>query len=234
MKYLILDIGGVLVYPRLGEWHIPYRAAEILGPERAKDLKTARFEQARMKCMSWLREDRVVMDVETERQLRRGFVLELDRLMGWRMTDDEIDAMTDDFTGNPNRYGFFGDVREWLDRWSRSHVLGALSDAMPSAIALLEEGGIRQYFRQVVISTHVGATKPGERMYQSILEKLGADPADCLFVDDRAVNLEGAVRAGMRAVQMNRPEFPADPLWDGPVVRNFAELDRIIGEGTHA
>ena len=31
MNTLIFDAGGVLVYPRLGQWHLPYRAAEILG-----------------------------------------------------------------------------------------------------------------------------------------------------------------------------------------------------------
>ena len=29
MKYLIFDCGGVLVWPRLGEWNIPFGAAEI-------------------------------------------------------------------------------------------------------------------------------------------------------------------------------------------------------------
>lgn len=234
MKNLILDIGGVLVYPRLGEWHIPYRAAKILGPERAKDLGTARFEQARRSCLYWLDESRIVMDVETERLLRRGFVLDLDRRMGWHMTDGEIAAMTDDFTDNPDRYGFFDDVKTWLARWSKTCVLAALSDAMPTAITLLEEGGIREYFREVVISTHVGATKPGQRMYQAVLERLDADPAQCLFVDDRAVNVAGAVKAGMRAIQISRPEFPAEVLWDGPVVHSFAELDRAMREEARA
>ena len=228
METLILDIGGVLVYPWLGQWHIPYRAAEILGPERAQDLHTERFEAARQRCLDWLREDRVVMDVETERQLRRGFVLELDRRMGWRMTDDEIAAMTDDFTDDPDRYGFFDDVHEWLEKWSKRYTLAALSDAMPSAITLLHEGGLWPYFTEVVISTHVGATKPAPAMYQAVLRRLGADPAGCLFVDDRAVNLEGAMRAGMRAVQMDRAEFPADPLWDGPVVHGFEKLDTFL------
>jgi len=228
MKYLILDIGGVLVYPRLGQWHIPYRAADILGPERAKDLRTGRFDAALRGCMSWLREDRLVMDVDTERQLRRGFVLELDRLMGWRMTDGEICAMTDDFTDDPERYGWFDDVRAYLQKWSGQYTLALLSDAMPSILDFVEQYGVRDLFREIVISTHVGATKPDPKMYQTVLRRLDTDPADCLFVDDRAVNLHGAVDAGMRAVQMDRARFPADPLWDGAVVHGFEELDALL------
>ena len=47
-------------------------------------------------------------------------------------------------------------------------------------------------------------------------------------MDDRPCNLEGAVKAGMRAVQMARSEFLPAELWDGPVVRNFEQLDRLL------
>ena len=234
MKNLILDIGGVLVYPRLGQWHIPYRAAEILGPERAKDLRAERFDAALHSCMPWLREDRLVMDVDTERQLRRGFVLELDRLMGWRMTDDEIARMTDDFTDDIDRYGFFDDLREYLSRWHETYTLGLLSDAMPSVLVYLEQYGISELFEQKVISTQVGAIKPSPRMYGEILCRLGAEAGECLFIDDRIGNVRGAVKMGMKAVQMSRPEFPAEELWDGPVVHSFAELDALLREGAHA
>lgn len=230
MKHLIFDVGGVLVYPRLGEWHIPYRAAEILGPERASQMATPRFHEAHAACMEWLREDRPVRDMDTERILRRGFVLELDRAMGWHMTDDEIARMTDDFTDDIDRYGFFDDVKEWLARWSGDYSLAVLSDAMPSILLFLEQYGILRHFDAAVISTHVGATKPDGRMYRAVLEGLGADPADCLFVDDRRCNVEGAVRAGMRAVQMSRPEFPAETLWDGPVAHSFFDLNRLLEE----
>lgn len=228
MKHIILDAGGVLVYPRLGEWHIPYRAAEILGPERAATMKTAAFRAAHAACMHWLDESRPVPDMDFERLLRRGFVLELDRAMGWHMTDAEIAAMTDDFTDDMDRYGFFDDLLPWFERWSGRYTLSLLSDAMPSILKFLDDYGLGKYFAQAVISTHVEATKPSARMYAEALRRLNADPADCLFVDDRRCNVEGAVDAGMVAAQMSRPEFPADALWDGPVVHNFSELNDLL------
>ena len=228
MKHIIFDIGGVLVYPRLGQWHIPYRAAQILGPARAADLETEKFRRAHAACMPWLDEGRLVRDIETERQLRRGFVLELDRAMRWHMTDAEIAAMTDDFTDDIDRYGFFDDLDPWLAAWSQRYTLSVLSDAMPSILAFLDQRGLSKYFTRRVISTHVGATKPGAEMYRAILAQLNAEPADCLFVDDRVCNVEAAVKLGMGAVQMSRPEFPADEIWNGPVARSFSELnDRL-------
>lgn len=228
MKYLILDAGGVLVYPRLGEWHIPYRIADILGPERAGSLSTPRFRRARDGCMAWLDESRIVRDLETERLLRTGFAMALDRAMGWRMTDAEIRALADDFTDNADRYDLFDDVKPWLERWSKTCTLALLSDAMPSLLVMLRQFGIAHCFTEMVISTHVGATKPDGRMYRAVLDALGARPGECLFVDDRMDNVLGATRAGMAAVQLSRPEFPASELWDGPVARSFEELNRIL------
>ena len=234
MKHLIFDAGGVLVYPRMGEWHIPYRSAEILGEDRAASMRTERFREAHAACMHWLDEDRLVNGIEEERRLRRGFVEELNARMDWRMTESEIARMTDDFTDNPDRYGFFGDVKHYLTKWQAEYRLGILSDAMPSLYPLMRSYDILDLFDAVVISTHIGVTKPDPRMYAAILDALGAVPGDCLFIDDRIINVQAAKCAGLRAVQMSRMEFPSESLWDGPVVHDFEELDRMLNKETWA
>ena len=230
-KFLILDAGGVLVYPPLGEWHVPFRAAEILGLPRAGDIGTPRFKSAQAAAMQWLDEGRLVMTLEEERALRRRYIRDIDAAMGWRMTEREIDAMTDDFTDNPDRYAFFDDVEPFLNKWKARFRLGILSDAMPSLYPLMEGREILSLFDAVVISTHVGATKPDPAMYRAILDRLGAKAEDCVFVDDRIVNLLGARAVGMAAIQMSRPRFPAEALWDGPVAHGFREVDDLLSEG---
>lgn len=227
MKHLIFDCGGVLVYPRLGEWNLPFGAAAILGA-RAGDLYTSKYLMAHRQAAPWLDEARLVASVEEERRLRGEYIRALDEYMDWRLSPGEIIRLTDDFTDNVRRYGMFEDVKPWLSRWKGRYRLGMLSDAMPSILNFLKQFGIADCFDAAVISTQVGATKPDPRMYAAILEALGADPGDCLFVDDRADNLEGAVSAGMKAVQMARAEFPPRFLWDGPVARDFEALNGMI------
>lgn len=227
MKHLIFDCGGVLVWPRLGEWNIPFRAFQILG-NRARDIFTSKYLIAYRQAVHWLDEAQLVKNVEAERQLRREYVESLNLLMDWRMTPAEIMRLADDFTDNASRYGVFEDVAPWLKRWKRQYRLGMLSDAMPSLLNFMDQWGILTPFDATVISTQIGATKPDPRMYAAILQKLDAEPGDCLFVDDRVVNLVGAQAAGMRAVQMARPAFMPHEIWDGPVANSMEALDRMI------
>ncbi|MBQ5823635.1 MAG: HAD family phosphatase [Clostridia bacterium] len=57
------------------------------------------------------------------------------------------------------------------------------------------------FFDGTVISADVHITKPDVRIYEHLLEKYNLNAEECLFVDDRADNVEGAVKAGMKAVQ---------------------------------
>lgn len=227
MKHLIFDCGGVLVYPHLGDWNLPLTLPEVLG-ERAGDIATPRYAEAHRKSARWLDESRLVLDTGAERRLRTEYIRSMNALMGWQLTPAEIARLGEDFTDNALRYGCFDDVAPWLARWKGRYSLGVLSDAMPSILRFMDHYGILAPFDAVVISTQVGATKPGPRMYTAILRALDADPANCLFVDDRADNLEGALAAGMKAVQMARAEFPPAACWDGPVVHSFEELNGWI------
>ena len=227
MKHLIFDCGGVMVWPRLGEWNIPFGALEILGP-RAREIYTSKYLMAHRTAVHFLDEDQLVPNVEAERQLRREYIQSMNDLMDWKLTTLDISRLTDDFTDNINRYGLFEDVALWLRRWKPRYSLGMLSDAMPSLIKFMDQWGLLSLFDATVISTQIGAIKPDPKMYEAILQRLNADPADCLFVDDRAANLEGAIAAGMQAVQMARPAFMPQVLWDGPVVDSFEAIDRLI------
>jgi epoxide hydrolase-like predicted phosphatase len=60
--------------------------------------------------------------------------------------------------------------------------------------------GWDELFDVVVVSGEVGMRKPEERIYRLTAERLGVAPGECVFVDDLAPNVRGAVAAGMVAV----------------------------------
>jgi putative hydrolase of the HAD superfamily len=59
---------------------------------------------------------------------------------------------------------------------------------------------IDEIFELVVDSAFVGCRKPEPEIYELTLERVGLPAEACLFVDDIAVNCEGARTAGLNAV----------------------------------
>jgi putative hydrolase of the HAD superfamily len=52
----------------------------------------------------------------------------------------------------------------------------------------------------VVVSSEVGSLKPEPDIFRIALSRLGVEPGESLFVDDRAVNVAGAEAVGMQAL----------------------------------
>ena len=67
-------------------------------------------------------------------------------------------------------------------------------------------------FDQCIVSYEVGAMKPEPRIYQEALRRSGLPAGACVFIDDRAGNVEGAKRVGMHAFQFISPEQCAAEL----------------------
>ena len=51
-----------------------------------------------------------------------------------------------------------------------------------------------------VISFEVFQLKPDPEIYETLLKKYALDPAECVFIDDRAENIETARKLGMKGI----------------------------------
>lgn len=225
-EYIVLDAGGVLVAPRMGDWLTPVRFQEIIGEARLaavskKQLKRAMEESAAI----YLDESLLLPDETWEFAARRNYFLDLARRLSWTLTDREADVLARDMTENDARYDLYADTRSGLDRLRAKYPLGLLSDAMPSLMRVMDNAGLWELFDETALSCQIGATKPDPATYAAIAEKLGAAPEQCLFCDDRVSNLEGAQRAGMRPVHMDRENRRT---WPGERVQDLWELAQLV------
>ncbi len=81
------------------------------------------------------------------------------------------------------------------------HLLATLNNESRELNAYrIERFGLRDLFSVFCSSCYLGVRKPEERIYRMAVELVAADPGECLFVDDRLLNLECAERLGMRTV----------------------------------
>lgn len=57
-------------------------------------------------------------------------------------------------------------------------------------------------FEHVIESSKAGVRKPDPRIYQMMCEKLGLEPAACIYLDDLGVNCKPAAKLGMQAIKV--------------------------------
>jgi putative hydrolase of the HAD superfamily len=65
----------------------------------------------------------------------------------------------------------------------------------------IQSFGLRNIFKLFLSSCYVGLRKPDAAIYQLALRLRQQPSANCVFIDDRALNLECAQREGMKTIQ---------------------------------
>jgi putative hydrolase of the HAD superfamily len=66
----------------------------------------------------------------------------------------------------------------------------------------IRQFNLTQIFDLFVSSCYVGIRKPDERIYRLALDLIQKTPDECCFIDDRPVNIDAAVKVGMRTILM--------------------------------
>lgn len=61
-------------------------------------------------------------------------------------------------------------------------------------------------FEHVIESSKAGVRKPDPRIYLMMCEKLGLEPAACIYLDDLGVNCKPAAKLGMHAIKVTSGE----------------------------
>ncbi len=76
----------------------------------------------------------------------------------------------------------------------------------------IERFGLRDYFSFFLSSCFVGFCKPELEIYRLALKVSQRDPAACVFIDDRAANVECARQLGICGIQYQSPEQLSEDL----------------------
>jgi putative hydrolase of the HAD superfamily len=110
----------------------------------------------------------------------------------------------------------------------RGHRLGLISVCSEDVPNVWDETPLAGTLDETIFSCDVGFSKPDPRIYEIACERLGVEPAECLFVGDGANDeLPGAERVGMTAVQLRPPgEELTEPgkAWQGASVEHLSEV----------
>jgi beta-phosphoglucomutase len=135
------------------------------------------------------------------------------------------------------RFLLFPGVVELVRRVATRYPLAIASGALRGEIELvLERGGIRECFKEIVAAEDVSACKPDREGYVKALAALNAglgaaiQAAECLVIEDSVAGVEAARAAGMRCVAVTNSYAAAELAGADAVVTTLEgfEPERFI------
>lgn len=117
--------------------------------------------------------------------------------------DDWVDNYAQCY--RPNLQG-----QEWLARAKKAgfpvSVFSNLADFHKIGVDRTYPGFFEQ-FDHTFFSYQMGLVKPSEASYLRVCSSLSASPKDCVFIDDKPENIEGALNVGMKGIVFDPANF---------------------------
>jgi len=123
--------------------------------------------------------------------------------------------------------------RETLEYYNVTHRLGLLSnfDHSPSAVSLIDEYDLKNFFDSIIISVDTGWRKPKRLLFEQSFDELGVSPDEAIFVGDNfEADIAGAKAAGMDTVwiKSERIEPESDLSCADFVIESLPGLLKIV------
>lgn len=205
IEAVIWDFGGVFTtspFEAFARYEVEHGLpADIIRRTNAAN----HFENA------WAKFERAEIDLET---FDRLFASE-SRALGAEVRGRDVLPL---LVGDPRP-----EMIEALRRVKRHCKTGCITNNLP-ANSIGSLGGRSIYvaevmalFDHVIESAKIGLRKPDPRIYRMMVDALGVDPKNCVYLDDLGVNLKPAREMGMTTVK----------VLDGP--QAIAELEIATG-----
>lgn len=112
-----------------------------------------------------------------------------------------VDGAMQQFLAARNDVQLYGEVLPALLRLRERALVGSISNGNADLVAI----GLDGHFSVSVAAHQMGCAKPDPAIFLEACRRLGVAPADAVYVgDDLLLDVQGAQRAGLRAVWMNR------------------------------
>jgi HAD superfamily hydrolase (TIGR01509 family) len=97
-------------------------------------------------------------------------------------------------------------AREWIGRLLTDGWRQAIASSAPrlNVDAMLHALRLEAFFEALVSAEDVAVGKPDPGVFLAAADRLGAEPANCVVVEDAPAGIEAARRAGMKSIGVSR------------------------------
>lgn len=201
IKYLILDMGRVLVEPTTGHWTI---TPTFLKNVDMKKIDENKLKEALKKCGDLL--SGKAKNLEQEYEVIHKYYTELFKEAEYPIDDKNLKNIVMDFVynENDNKYYLYNDIPKELERLSEKYTILMLSDNWPCGVEFLKKHDIYKYFAKVYMSSVYGVQKKEKVFFDYPINDFNIKKGEALFIDDKEELLDIAVEKGLEVMLMDR------------------------------
>lgn len=198
-KYLVLDFGKVLAYPKTGDWFITPLFLQLI------DMNILKREDI-LNAMSNYSDilSRKAITLEEEYHIFYDFYKSTFDTLKYSVSEEILDKLAMDFTYTDNKYGFYKDIYDELDVLKDKYILLLLSDNWPCCGPIMDERGLSKYFDKIYISSVYGTKKSNGDFFDIMIDEYKIKKEEAYFVDDNESLLDIAKEKGLNVRQMDR------------------------------
>ncbi len=112
-------------------------------------------------------------------------------------------ALAEFFGGDQLDYQLVETIRHLKGKYCTAVLSNYMTNLRPR---ITDEWQIDDAFNHLIISAEVGLMKPDPAIYQRVLEVIGYEAHQTVFIDDFIENVEGARAVGYHAILFQNPE----------------------------
>lgn len=198
-KYLILDFGKVLAYPKTGDWFITPLFLELIDMDELKKEDILKAMNNHGDILS-----RKAILLEEEYNLFYDFYKSTFLDLNYSVSEEILNKLANDFTYTDNKYGFYDEIYAELDILKEKYTLLLLSDNWPCCGPIMDERNLSKYFDKIYISSVYGTKKSNGDFFDILINEYNIKEGEAYFVDDNEELLDIALTKGLEVRQMDR------------------------------
>lgn len=140
------------------------------------------------------------------------------------ITKEIADKLADDCVYNDDKFNFYEDDKEVLEKLSKNYNLYIISNGWPSSFRVLKNKGLDTYFKGIIISSMYTTTKE-ETLFDIFLNKYkDVKEKESLYIDDREHILNKANEYGFHLLLMDRKNIYTDTKTKYKIINNMTDI----------
>jgi HAD superfamily hydrolase (TIGR01509 family) len=201
IKNVIFDLGGVLYDINYKNTIEAFRDLGILDPEQLYSQKN---------------QTQLFDEFETGKMDEKTFLQQLKKEFPGKVSEEELlKAWNAMLMGMPeHRIDFLLEIAEDYNVYLLSNTNSIHMRQIEDELIKSDLDDLKSYFDEAFLSFEIGKRKPDVSTFEWVINELGIDPEETIFIDDSAQHVNGAKQAGLHVYHHT----------DGDIVEVFDEV----------